>query len=67
MGIRVNNAQQVPESFETGRSVWSMFHLSFIGSIKEVAEFEDEFFGGGGVECNTRKTCKPNSLDRFWS
>jgi hypothetical protein len=48
MGIRVNNAQQVPESFETGRSVWSMFHLSFIGSIKEVAEFEDEFFGGGG-------------------
>jgi hypothetical protein len=47
MGIRINNAQQVPKSFETSRSMWSMFHLSFIGSIIEVTKFEDEFFLGG--------------------
>jgi hypothetical protein len=32
-----------------------MFHLSFLGSVVEAAEFEDEFFLGGGGECNTQK------------
>jgi hypothetical protein len=27
-----------------------MFHLSFFGSVIEAAEFEDEFFLGGGGE-----------------
>jgi hypothetical protein len=33
--------------FEMVSSLWYMFHLSFFGSIIEVAELEDKFFLGG--------------------
>jgi hypothetical protein len=30
--------------FRLVSSLWYMFHLSFLGSVVEAAEFEDEFF-----------------------
>jgi hypothetical protein len=40
--------------------IYFLFTFLLVSTI-EVAQFEDEILGGGGVECNALKTFKLNS------
>jgi hypothetical protein len=56
MGIGVNNANKYPDLFETDKFFVVYVHQSSFGFFVEAAKFEDEFFLGGGGECNTKKS-----------